>query len=135
LLLLLLLYYYYFYCWCFGCFYCLTNLSLGVTTKNVTPQISRTHPTLKQHKTHIKKVFHFKYLSKGYPSHVQFKTRIKFTKNVFWCGKWMHKEKVSRMSHEGFFLSRTLKESIFWEIFLDVIFWEYFKCQPTWYLL
>jgi hypothetical protein len=34
----------------------------------------------------------------------------------------MHKEKVSRMSHEGFFLSRTLKESIFWEIFLDVIF-------------
>jgi len=34
----------------------------------------------------------------------------------------MHKEKVSRMSHERFFLSRTQKESIFWEIFMDVIF-------------
>jgi hypothetical protein len=42
----------------------------------------------------------------------------------------MHKEKVSRMSHEGFFLSRTQKEFILWEYFLDVNFWEYFKFQP-----
>jgi hypothetical protein len=34
----------------------------------------------------------------------------------------MHKEKVLGMSHEGFFLSRTQKESIFWEFFLDVKF-------------
>jgi hypothetical protein len=34
----------------------------------------------------------------------------------------MHKEKVSRMSHEGIFLLRTQKESIFWEFFLDVNF-------------
>jgi hypothetical protein len=34
----------------------------------------------------------------------------------------MHKEKVLRMLHEGFFLSRTQKESIFWEFFLDVNF-------------
>jgi hypothetical protein len=34
----------------------------------------------------------------------------------------MHKKKVSRMSHEGFFLSRTKKESIFWEFILDVNF-------------
>jgi hypothetical protein len=47
----------------------------------------------------------------------------------------MHKEKVSRMSHEGFCLSKTQKESIFWEFFLDVNFLEYFKCQPIWCLL
>jgi hypothetical protein len=34
----------------------------------------------------------------------------------------MHKEKVSRMSHKGFFLSGTLKESISWEFFLDANF-------------
>jgi hypothetical protein len=34
----------------------------------------------------------------------------------------MHKENVLRMLHEGFFLSRTQKESIFWEFFLDVNF-------------
>jgi hypothetical protein len=34
----------------------------------------------------------------------------------------MHKEKVSRMSREGFFWSKTQKESIFWEFFLDVNF-------------
>jgi len=37
-----------------------TNLSLGGTTRNVTPQIYVTHPTLWQHRTHIKNVFHFK---------------------------------------------------------------------------
>jgi hypothetical protein len=51
---------------------------------------------------------------------------------MFWCGKWMHKENVSGMSHERFFWSITQKESIFWEFSLDVDFWEYFKCQPTW---
>jgi hypothetical protein len=35
------------------------NLSLGGTTKNVTPQIFVTHPTSKQHKNHIKKIFSF----------------------------------------------------------------------------
>jgi hypothetical protein len=34
----------------------------------------------------------------------------------------MHKEKVSRMSHEGFFLLGTQKESILWEFFFDVNF-------------
>jgi len=34
----------------------------------------------------------------------------------------MHKEKVSGMSHKGFFLSRTKKEYIFWVFFLDVFF-------------
>jgi hypothetical protein len=33
----------------------------------------------------------------------------------------MHKEKVLRMSHKGFFLLGTQKEFIFWEFFLDVI--------------
>jgi hypothetical protein len=41
------------------------------------------------------------------------------------------KEKVPRMSHKGFFLLGTQKESIFWEFFLDINFLEYFKCQPT----
>jgi hypothetical protein len=45
-----------------------------------------------------------------------------FTLQKQWCGKQMHKQKVSRMSHEGFYLSITKKESIFWEIFLDVNF-------------
>jgi hypothetical protein len=40
-------------------------------------------------------------------------------------------KKVLRISHGGFFLLRTQKESIFWEFFLDVIFQECFKCQPT----
>jgi hypothetical protein len=43
----------------------------------------------------------------------------------------MHNEKIAIMSHKRIFLSRTQKESIFWEIFLDVNFLEYFKCQPT----
>ncbi len=43
----------------------------------------------------------------------------------------MYKEKVSGMSHEGFFLLGTQKESIFWEFFLDVNFLKYFKWQPT----
>jgi hypothetical protein len=37
------------------------NLSLGGTTKNVTPQISKTHPTLEQHRIHIKKTFQIIY--------------------------------------------------------------------------
>jgi len=40
------------------------NLSLGGTIRNITPQIFETHPTLKQHRTHIKKVFNFKLLIK-----------------------------------------------------------------------
>ncbi len=58
-----------------------TNLSLGGTMKNVTPQISKSHPTSEQYKTHVKKKFIPNYLSKGYPSHVEFKNLIKFTKN------------------------------------------------------
>jgi hypothetical protein len=54
---------------------------------------------------------------------------------MFWCGKWMHKEKVLGMSHKVFFLLKTKKESIFLEFFLDVNFWEYFKCQPIWCVL
>jgi hypothetical protein len=42
----------------------------------------------------------------------------------------MHKENILRMSHDGFFLLGTQKESIFWEFFLDFNFREYFKCQP-----
>jgi hypothetical protein len=47
----------------------------------------------------------------------------------------MHKQKNSRMSHMGFFLLGTQKESIFWDFLLDVIFQEYFKCQNTLCLL
>jgi hypothetical protein len=32
---------------------------------------------------------------------------------------------------KNFFILGTQKESIFWEFFLDVNFWEYFKFQPT----
>ncbi len=31
------------------------NLFLGGTSRNLTPQISVTHPTSRQHRTHIKK--------------------------------------------------------------------------------
>ncbi len=37
-----------------------TNLFLGGTTGNVTPQIYMTHPTLGQNRFHRKKAFHFK---------------------------------------------------------------------------
>jgi hypothetical protein len=57
-----------------------TNLSLGGTTRNVMPQIYVTHPTSRQHMTHIKKLFIPNYLSKGYPSNVELKTLIKFIK-------------------------------------------------------
>jgi hypothetical protein len=58
----------------------LANLSLGGTIRNVTPQIYMTHPISRQHKIHIKKKIIPNYLSKGYPSHVEFKTSIEFTK-------------------------------------------------------
>ncbi len=45
----------------------LANLSLGGTTKNVTPQIFETHPTSKQHRIHIKKTFHSKLFIKRLP--------------------------------------------------------------------
>jgi hypothetical protein len=34
----------------------------------------------------------------------------------------MHKQKVSGMSHKELFILGTQKESIFWEIFLDVFY-------------
>jgi hypothetical protein len=56
------------------------NLPLGGTIRNVTPQISKAHPTLKQHRTHKEELFISNYLSKGYINHVEFETLIKFTK-------------------------------------------------------
>ncbi len=53
---------------------------MGGTTRNITPQIFETHPTLRQHRTDIKNKIIPNYLSKGYPSHVEFKTLFKFTK-------------------------------------------------------
>jgi hypothetical protein len=44
-----------------------TNLFLGGTTRNVTPQISMIHPTLGQHRSHIKKAFHSKLFIKRLP--------------------------------------------------------------------
>jgi hypothetical protein len=46
----------------------MTNLSLGVTTKNVTPQTYETHSTSEQHRTHIKKAFHSKFFIKKLPN-------------------------------------------------------------------
>jgi hypothetical protein len=43
------------------------NLSLSGTTKNVAPQHFETHPTSKQHRTHIKKAFHSKLFIKKLP--------------------------------------------------------------------
>ncbi len=43
------------------------NLSLGAPTKNVTPQLPKTHPSLGQHRTCIKKTFHFKLFTKTLP--------------------------------------------------------------------
>ncbi len=44
---------------------------LGGTTRNVTPQIFETHPTLRQHRIHIKKVFHSKLLIKRLPKVIE----------------------------------------------------------------
>ncbi len=55
-------------CACDLCFFLtLANLSLGGTTRNVTPQISMTHPTSRQHRTHIKKKIHSKLCIKRLP--------------------------------------------------------------------
>jgi hypothetical protein len=43
------------------------NFSLGGTIKNITPQIFVTHPTSRQHRTHIKKKFHSKLFIKRLP--------------------------------------------------------------------
>jgi hypothetical protein len=43
------------------------NLSLGGTTKNVTPQISKNYLISGQHRTHIKKTFHSKLFIKRLP--------------------------------------------------------------------
>jgi hypothetical protein len=51
------------------------------------PQIYETHPILGQHRIHIKKNFIPNDLSKGYPSHIKFKTPIKFTKKCVLMGK------------------------------------------------
>jgi hypothetical protein len=44
------------------------------------PQISETHPILRQHRIHIRKAIHFKSFIERLPSHIEFKTLIKFTK-------------------------------------------------------
>jgi hypothetical protein len=41
---------------------CLANFSLGGNTRNVTPQKFDTHPTLGQHKIHLRKKKSFKIL-------------------------------------------------------------------------
>jgi hypothetical protein len=62
-----------------GCVFNTTNLSLGGTIRNVTPEIFVIHSTLRQHKIHINKAFQSKLFIKDYPSHVKFKILIKFT--------------------------------------------------------
>jgi hypothetical protein len=94
----------------------LANLSLVGTTRNITPQIFVTHPTSRQHKTHIKKNIHSKLFMKRFPKSCRIQKSCKnlnLQKNVFWCGKWMHKEKVLGMSHKGFFWLRTQKDLFF----------------------
>jgi len=55
---------------------------LDGTTKNVSPQKFETHPTLRQHRTHLRKAFHLKFISKDYPNHIQLETLIIFAKNL-----------------------------------------------------
>jgi hypothetical protein len=43
---------------------------------------------------------------------------LNLQKNVFWCGKWMHKETKLGMPHKNFFLSGTQKGIYFLGIFL-----------------
>jgi hypothetical protein len=50
-----------------GCILNTTNLSLGGTTRNVTPQIFVTHPTLRQHMIHIEETFQSKLFIKRLP--------------------------------------------------------------------
>lgn len=43
------------------------NPSLGGTTRNITSQNFKTHPTSKQYRTHLKKTFQFKFYIKRLP--------------------------------------------------------------------
>jgi hypothetical protein len=58
------------------------NPSLGGTTRNITPQNFEIDSTSKQHGTHFKKGFHFKFYIKNLPNLVQFETSIEFTKKL-----------------------------------------------------
>jgi hypothetical protein len=40
---------------------------LGNIVRNVKPQMFLTHPTSKQHRAHLRKVFHFKFYIKRLP--------------------------------------------------------------------
>jgi hypothetical protein len=54
------------------------NFSLRGTTRNITPQIFLTHPTLEQHKIHFKKNFTSNFMSKDCLGHVKLQFSIKF---------------------------------------------------------
>jgi hypothetical protein len=97
------------------------NLSLGSTIKNVTFEISKTHPTTGQYRIHIRKLFNPNYLSKGYPSHVEFKTSIKFTiKCVLMWKMNAYKKKFKNVTW-GIFFIRNTKGIYFLGIFLMLI--------------
>jgi hypothetical protein len=58
------------------------NSSLGGITKNVTLVIVETYSNLKQRKAHLEKNLTSNFISKYYPSHVNFKISIGFFKFV-----------------------------------------------------
>jgi hypothetical protein len=59
------------------------KLILGGTTRNVTPQIFETHPTLRQHRNSHKESFSFQITyQKVIQSHREFKNLINFTKKM-----------------------------------------------------
>jgi len=104
----------------------MANLSLGGTTTNVTPQIFETHPTSGQHRTHIlKNKIIPNYLSKVYPSHVEFKTIFKFKKKMCFDVKneCIRKKKLG-LSHEGFFLLGTQKRFFWGNCFWILMFYN-----------
>jgi hypothetical protein len=93
---------------------CLANFSLGGTTGNVTPQKFDTHPTLGQHRTHLRKNFHFKlYIERLFKS-CRFETSIGFIKNNFNIPNEWSRKKFQESNTWGMFVcSKTSKEHFF----------------------
>jgi hypothetical protein len=95
-----------------------TNLSLGGTTKNVTPQISMTHPISGQRRTHIKKKFHSKLLSNRLPKSCKIQNLNEIYKKMCFDVKNECIRKKFQECHVKDFFIRNTKGIYFLGIFL-----------------
>ncbi len=104
-------------------YYGRANLSLGGTTRSVTPQISKNHPTLRQHRTHIKKVFHSKLLIKRLPKSCRIQnSNWIYKKNCFDVENKCIRKKFQECHMRDFFYQEQKRNLFFGNLFWMLIF-------------